>query len=614
MANLSLQFDLTARREKNLRVLQSVDESIVEIIEDYSHVAVYEFDTSSNTWGRLDVEGSVFITRSLVSPFYSLIVLNKKGPSDFTLDLSTVLKLSLQKPYLMLRCSTPEDPIVFGIWSHNELELEAISAMLVRIAINKETPVAPPTPQAKANQLLSMLKPKKKDTSEINSPTALSPTATTLVLTTAAAVASTGTSNGTSTSASASASVTATLGVESKAATLLSALKIGSSAKEKGTENAPLNINNSNNNSNYNNTNSCSDAGIAATINHTTTTSGKAAQLLSILKSPSNNSSTKSATVTAPISANAVISCKIASSTQPIEQTNVAMDESRRAELMLKMIKPRNTSVEDLLTDVDIAAKVKEAATAPSATSTASTAADAKASTSSMARSTSTVAPVNVRTPSPVLTGSTKSAKSTSSKEDALMRIILQSTSATTAATTVSAASSSGSAPGAPSSLKSVPSSIKAPSPVPPLGGSLPPRPVTDRNQAGSPLASCLLTSNLRTASSRNLRSPSASPILAGIPGPGLSGSGNVSLSSPAPVSWASLSNNNIAAAASATTTTTSLAGGAAGGGLGGIGKSHSMGNISSTASSAPMLISPSDLLRAKATTPTFTPTTTSTR
>eukprot|EP00428_Durinskia_dybowskii_P086745 CAMPEP_0170428058 /NCGR_PEP_ID=MMETSP0117_2-20130122/39564_1 /TAXON_ID=400756 /ORGANISM="Durinskia baltica, Strain CSIRO CS-38" /LENGTH=45 /DNA_ID= /DNA_START= /DNA_END= /DNA_ORIENTATION= len=45
MANLSLQFDLTARREKNLRVLQSVDESIVEIIEDYSHVAVYEFDT-----------------------------------------------------------------------------------------------------------------------------------------------------------------------------------------------------------------------------------------------------------------------------------------------------------------------------------------------------------------------------------------------------------------------------------------------------------------------------------------------------------------------------------------------------------------------------------------
>ena len=481
-----------------------------------------------------------------------------------------------------------------------------------RIAINKETPVAPPTPQAKASQLLSMLKPKKKDTSEINSPTALSPTATTLVLTTAAAVASTSTSNGTSTSASASASVTATLGVESKAATLMSALKIGSSAKEKGTENAPLNINNSNNNSNYNNTNSCSDAGIAVTINHTTT-SGKAAQLLSILKSPSNNSSTKSATVTAPISANAVISGKIASSTQPIEQTNVAMDESRRAELMLKMIKPRNTSVEDLLTDVDIAAKVKEAATAPSATSTASTAADAKVSTS---RCTSTAAPVNVRTPSPVLTGSTKSAKSTSSKEDALMRIILQSTSAATAATTVSAASSSGSAPVAPSSLKSVSSSVKAPSPVPPLGGSLPPRPVTDRNQAGSPLASCLLTSNLRTASSRNLRSPSASPILAGIPGPGLSGSGsgNVSQSSPAPVSWASLSNNNIAAAASATTTATSLAGGAAGGGVGGIGKSHSMGNISSTASSAPMLISPSDLLRAKAATPTFTPTATSTR
>jgi hypothetical protein len=79
MANLALQFDLTARREKNLKVLQSVDDSVNEIIEDYSHVAVYEFETLSRTWERLDVEGSLFVTRSLTEPFYSLIVLNKKG-------------------------------------------------------------------------------------------------------------------------------------------------------------------------------------------------------------------------------------------------------------------------------------------------------------------------------------------------------------------------------------------------------------------------------------------------------------------------------------------------------------------------------------------------------
>lgn len=83
MSSNTLQFDLTARREKNLRVLKCVDENIIEILEDYSHVAVYQFEVDSRKWERLDVEGTLFITRSLSDPFYSLIVLNKKGECDW---------------------------------------------------------------------------------------------------------------------------------------------------------------------------------------------------------------------------------------------------------------------------------------------------------------------------------------------------------------------------------------------------------------------------------------------------------------------------------------------------------------------------------------------------
>lgn len=83
MSNNTLQFDLTARREKNLRVLKTVDENIIEILEDYAHVAVYQFEVDSRRWERLDVEGTLFITRSLSDPFYSLIVLNKKGERRF---------------------------------------------------------------------------------------------------------------------------------------------------------------------------------------------------------------------------------------------------------------------------------------------------------------------------------------------------------------------------------------------------------------------------------------------------------------------------------------------------------------------------------------------------
>lgn len=156
MSTSALQFDLTARREKNLRVLKSIDENVVEVLADYSHVAVYQFDPSLRTWERLDVEGSLFITRSACDPLYSVIVLNKKGdtivqqkdcfvspfndkllfmctgPSDFTLDILSIMKLSLQMPYIMMRCAAVDAPITFGIWSHNEAELDAIYALLVR--------------------------------------------------------------------------------------------------------------------------------------------------------------------------------------------------------------------------------------------------------------------------------------------------------------------------------------------------------------------------------------------------------------------------------------------------------------------------------------------------
>lgn len=77
---MSLDFDLTSKRIRNLKVLQGINSNVFEIVEDVSHVALYKYETSSGArWERVDVEGSAFITRNKESPFYSLIVLNKKG-------------------------------------------------------------------------------------------------------------------------------------------------------------------------------------------------------------------------------------------------------------------------------------------------------------------------------------------------------------------------------------------------------------------------------------------------------------------------------------------------------------------------------------------------------
>lgn len=76
---MTYELDLSARREKSLKSIQCILTSVSEIVEEYSHVAVYEFDALMSKWERLDVEGTAFITLSASLSMYSLIVLNKKG-------------------------------------------------------------------------------------------------------------------------------------------------------------------------------------------------------------------------------------------------------------------------------------------------------------------------------------------------------------------------------------------------------------------------------------------------------------------------------------------------------------------------------------------------------
>ena len=77
---MSLELDLTSKRARNLNVLKTINPNVFEVVEDSSHVALYKFGAK---WEKLDIEGSAFITRNKESPFYSLIVMNKKGKRMF---------------------------------------------------------------------------------------------------------------------------------------------------------------------------------------------------------------------------------------------------------------------------------------------------------------------------------------------------------------------------------------------------------------------------------------------------------------------------------------------------------------------------------------------------
>ena len=57
------------------------------------------------------------------------------GPLDFILNISTVMKISLQAPYLMLLCSeerSVDSSCIFGIWVHDSSELQSIKSIIDR--------------------------------------------------------------------------------------------------------------------------------------------------------------------------------------------------------------------------------------------------------------------------------------------------------------------------------------------------------------------------------------------------------------------------------------------------------------------------------------------------
>ena len=127
-----LQVDLAAKRARNLSALQKIDGNVLEIVSEASHTALYKFDAASTKWERYAMEGAVFITRNCLEPFYSLIVLNKMGPDDFILDLSTVQKAKIQDSYVMLRYATGGAPIIMGFWLRDDNEREELLQSVTR--------------------------------------------------------------------------------------------------------------------------------------------------------------------------------------------------------------------------------------------------------------------------------------------------------------------------------------------------------------------------------------------------------------------------------------------------------------------------------------------------
>ncbi|RLN90924.1 hypothetical protein BBJ28_00008729 [Nothophytophthora sp. Chile5] len=66
MATDGLQVDRTQSNAMNLQVLKRQDDAVMEIVDTASHVVMYEFDQATQSWKRKDVEGCLFVVKSLI--------------------------------------------------------------------------------------------------------------------------------------------------------------------------------------------------------------------------------------------------------------------------------------------------------------------------------------------------------------------------------------------------------------------------------------------------------------------------------------------------------------------------------------------------------------------
>mmetsp|Transcript_12144 Transcript_12144/g.14815 ORF Transcript_12144/g.14815 Transcript_12144/m.14815 type:complete len:308 (+) Transcript_12144:110-1033(+) len=140
------------RQKANLRVLQRIDRSIVEIMGSATHVVLYEFQDASQQWEKCDCEGSLFVVKRDLSAItgndvetnsrFKIVILNRNSTENMEISLTATFQMQIREPYLIFRDSsmvtTPasEGGKIRGVWFHNDDERSKIGALLDRVVQN----------------------------------------------------------------------------------------------------------------------------------------------------------------------------------------------------------------------------------------------------------------------------------------------------------------------------------------------------------------------------------------------------------------------------------------------------------------------------------------------
>ncbi|KJZ77244.1 hypothetical protein HIM_03565 [Hirsutella minnesotensis 3608] len=128
--------------ELNLSVLQRYLPSIQSILSIAANAVVYTFDSSSGSWDKSGIEGTLFVCAQSPSPEDEnhrpracVFVLNRRALDNLVVDLARVTHVEVMDELVILRVegSWQEGEKVLGVWIHNDKdETREINAAVIQ--------------------------------------------------------------------------------------------------------------------------------------------------------------------------------------------------------------------------------------------------------------------------------------------------------------------------------------------------------------------------------------------------------------------------------------------------------------------------------------------------
>ncbi|KIP06286.1 hypothetical protein PHLGIDRAFT_36001 [Phlebiopsis gigantea 11061_1 CR5-6] len=89
--------------QNNLNVIKRRDPSVVSILDQFSHICLYNFNGKTGKWVREGYEGSIFIVEHRDAPNYSFFILNRLGTGDYCRRIYPEDDVEILGNYLMYR-------------------------------------------------------------------------------------------------------------------------------------------------------------------------------------------------------------------------------------------------------------------------------------------------------------------------------------------------------------------------------------------------------------------------------------------------------------------------------------------------------------------------------